>query len=886
MYIVGKSMPINHSIFDKTGLSDSQAEKRIKKYGQNVLKEKSNSSFFLIFLRQFKNNYVIYLLFIAVCISFFVGKQSTAFVISTVIILVISISFFLEYRAEKAVAALSKMITRTSMVKRDGQNKQILSTQIVPDDIIILNNGEYIPADCQILESKDLFVNESILTGESKEISKVVSTDFSIQQDQNKLFMGTFIVNGKCLARVTQTGMNTKFGNIAQMITVAEKEMPLQSKINRLTKYMVIIAVSFSLVIGVVMALQSESLTNEVIVNILIVVIALAVSAVPEGLPIVLLTTLASGALRMAHKNAIVNRISIIGTIGQTTVICTDKTGTITKGEMTVKKIIANNTTYHVSGTGYSDKGEIQHGGNKINIQEHSTLTMLIKSATLCNDSQIKKNIDSQNYSIIGTPTEASLLILGKKASANFEDFKADRIEEKPFSSTRKLMSILNSDGYVFVKGAPEVVLDLCENIKTDSNISKLSTDHKDEIKKNINLLASESYRTLALAYKQIDKEKTDYNENDLVYLGILAIEDPPRDEVKPALLTCQNAGIKVKMITGDNLQTATAIASQIGLKGRSIQGQELDDISDDQLQKLIGKISIFARVRPEHKVRIIKALKNNGEIVAMTGDGVNDAPALKEAHIGIAMGINGTDVSRAVADIILKDDNFATIVIAIQEGRGIFANIKTFVSYQLSCNLAQLSIIFFSVIFSSYFGWEIPLLTSLQILFINLVTDNLPSIILGLSPPSKDSMQKKPNTGGLISKSNFSLILFNGVLTGFIVLGIFTIYFNYLGYGHDYSRSVAFVTFILLAVINALNFRSTRSLILSQFKWENRYLILAIILSIGATLAVVYTPISKFFDLNALKPKEWINIFIAVVSLLSTISVFKLLNNKIYPAK
>jgi len=886
MYIVGKSMPINHSIFDKTGLSDSQAEKRIKKYGQNVLKEKSNSSFFLIFLRQFKNNYVIYLLFIAVCISFFVGKQSTAFVISTVIILVISISFFLEYRAEKAVAALSKMITRTSMVKRDGQNKQILSTQIVPDDIIILNNGEYIPADCQILESKDLFVNESILTGESKEISKVVSTDFSIQQDQNKLFMGTFIVNGKCLARVTQTGMNTKFGNIAQMITVAEKEMPLQSKINRLTKYMVIIAVSFSLVIGVVMALQSESLTNEVIVNILIVVIALAVSAVPEGLPIVLLTTLASGALRMAHKNAIVNRISIIGTIGQTTVICTDKTGTITKGEMTVKKIIANNTTYHVSGTGYSDKGEIQHGGNKINIQEHSTLTMLIKSATLCNDSQIKKNIDSQNYSIIGTPTEASLLILGKKASANFEDFKADRIEEKPFSSTRKLMSILNSDGYVFVKGAPEVVLDLCENIKTDSNISKLSTDHKDEIKKNINLLASESYRTLALAYKQIDKEKTDYNENDLVYLGILAIEDPPRDEVKPALLTCQNAGIKVKMITGDNLQTATAIASQIGLKGRSIQGQELDDISDDQLQKLIGKISIFARVRPEHKVRIIKALKNNGEIVAMTGDGVNDAPALKEAHIGIAMGINGTDVSRAVADIILKDDNFATIVIAIQEGRGIFANIKTFVSYQLSCNLAQLSIIFFSVIFSSYFGWEIPLLTSLQILFINLVTDNLPSIILGLSPPSKDSMQKKPNTGGLISKSNFSLILFNGVLTGFIVLGIFTIYFNYLGYGHDYSRSVAFVTFILLAVTNALNFRSTRSLILSQFKWENRYLILAIILSIGATLAVVYTPISKFFDLNALKPKEWINIFIAVVSLLSTIAVFKLLNNKIYPAK
>jgi Ca2+-transporting ATPase len=863
-----------------SGLTSAQANARLKKYGRNELQEKITNTPFNIFLRQFKNNYVIYLLIAASFISFLVQKYLTSYVILGVIAIVVFVGFFLEYKAEKTVDALKKMITRMSTVRRNGQDIQIESELLVPGDLISLKNGEYIPADCSLIESKELSVNESVLTGESKEVQKSPAVDIEKSKDENSIFMGSYIVNGKCLALVTNTGMSTKFGNIADLISKAEKEMPLQSKINQLTKYMVFISLTFSLLTGIVMFYQAPILNSDVYINILIVVIALSVSAVPEGLPVVLVATLATGAMRMARQNAIVNRMGVIGTIGQVTVICSDKTGTITTGQMTVKKVLINNQIYEIPNN--DNLNSTIKLEEKNHFSKNPAFQQLVKASILCNDAQIKSTND-QTFSTLGTPTEAALLILGKKLSISREDFDLQRIEEKPFSSSRKMMSVLYSDDFLYVKGAPEVILEKCKYIQQEDQSIELSNEQKNSIKENVQQLASQAYRTLALAYKPHSSKSPNYAEEDLIWIGLVAIEDPPRDEVKAAIAHCHTAGIKVKIITGDNIQTATAIAKQVGLTGKIIEGSELDQMSDSQLLKQIDKIIIFARVRPEHKVRIVKALKTKGEIVAMTGDGVNDAPSLKEAHIGIAMGKNGTDVSRSVADITLKDDNFATIVTAIREGRGIFSNIRTFVSYQLSCNLAQLSIIFLSVLIGSYFGWQTPLLTALQILFVNLVTDNIPSITLGLLSPPKNVMQRKPYTDGLITRSMFSLIVFTGIITGAIVLFLFSFYYNFASVSHEHARSIAFITFILLAITNSLNFRSSRKYFYEQFTWENRYLFLALAASFLVTLIAIYSPLNTLFEIQPLTLNDWKYVGIAVILLAIITGLFKLVSNKIF---
>jgi len=857
------------------GLTQAEADNRLKEYGPNELVEKNKATPLSIFLRQFKNNFVVYLLFTAAIISLAVGKGITGYVILGVIAIVIVVGFFLEYRAEKSLQALKDMITRITTVVRDGQQKNIPSRELVVGDIVLLKNGDYIPADCKIIDQKELYVNESVLTGESKEVSKNLQSQ---DEEERSVFMGTYIVNGKATVEVLKTGMDTRFGNIAQMISKTEKEMPLQSQINGIIKYMITIALSFSILTGILMALRAPDLSGETLIEILIVVIALSVSAVPEGLPVVLITTLATGATRMAKKNAIVNRMSAIGTIGEVTVICSDKTGTITKGEMTVKKVITLENTYDVTGGGYAINGEITQNDTKVDVNKDTALQTLLKTGALCNDARISDEQNDGEYKTQGTPTEVALIILGRKAGIEKEDYTIDRKEEVPFSSSRKIMSILGSDNYMYSKGAPEVIISKSTHVQLHNDIVPFTDEHKVKIEATLKDLASNAYRTLALAYKEQSNILTENDENNLIFLGLVAIEDPPREEVKLALQECFQAGIQVKMITGDNKDTAAAVAHAVGLSGNILEGHELDTISDRELTNTVKDTAVFARVRPEHKVRIVQALKRNNEIVAMTGDGVNDAPALKEAHVGIAMGKNGTDVSRSVADITLKDDNFATIVVAVREGRGIFENIRTFVSYQLSSNLAQLCIIFVGVLLAPVLGWQVPLLVSLQILFINLITDSLPATTLGLIPPAQNIMNRSPHRKGLMTPYVFKTILFVGTLTTITVLGVYGLYKNILGASHPIAQSTAFTTFICVALANAFNFRSVRGSILNQFTKENKLLFFAMLLAFSLTLLMMYTPLDAYFEVVPLAPAQWGIIGAAVLFVVSCFEVYKAL--------
>ncbi len=857
-------------MINKRGLTQKEAARRLKEYGYNEIKEILRISPFQILLRQIKKNFVVYFLFVAVLLSFIVGKTITAYAILGVIVMVVTIGFFQEYKAERAIKALKQTLVPISVVIRDGKELEIPLREIVPGDIVVLRTGEKIPADCLILEEKELQVDESILTGESQAIIKSATKTEKTHDKKNVVYMGTSIINGRCIAKVLHTNMNTEFGKIARMISTAEKELPLQKKINHIAKYMAIVAILVSVLTGSIMLIRNMPLSYTLLVEVLIVVIALSVSAFPEGFPVVLISTLASGAYRMSKKNAIVNRMSIIETLGETTVICADKTGTITKGEMTVKQIFCDDKIFDVTGAGYNATGNISHN-NLMNIKKNTTLNLLLKTGVLCNDTNIERKGTDKEYSIIGTPTEAALLIMAAKAGIFREDLYFIRKEEIPFSSERKMMSVLCKEkhgNFVYSKGAPEILIERCKFIHKNDKIIKLDKREKEKILEFNTKFTSKEFRVLAIAYKQTASLEKNHFEQDMVFLGLVALEDPPREEVKQALKLCEEAGIKVKMITGDNKETAIQIAKEINLKGEVLTGEELDKITDDELSKIVKNIVIFARVKPEHKLRIVKALKQNKEIVAMTGDGVNDAPALKEAHIGIAMGKSGTDVSREVADLTLKDDNFATIVSAISEGRTIFSNIRKFITYQLSCNYAELFIIFFGILL----GLPLPLL-ALQILFMNLVTDDLPAITLSFNPASKDVMKTKPRKeSGILNKRLITLFIIAGTIMGIVTLGAFYITLNVLKQDVTTARTVALVTLIFFEIANAFNFRSFRYPVHKLPLFANKYLAYASVASILATLLIIYTPLNRIFETI---PIAWYYFAFAALISLSVIIVF-----------
>lgn len=856
-----------------SGLSTEDALLKLKQWGYNEIKDTNTANPLKLILKQLRGNYILYLLSFAVFISLLVGEVLTAYTVALVISMVIAITFVQEYRAEKAIQALKKMITHTSIVIRDGKEKEIPSRELVPGDILILRTGEHIPADCLVLEEKNLRVNESILTGESKEVAKTPSATPEDIKEDNLIYMGSFVVAGKCLAKLMHTGMNTRFGQIVNLISKTEKELPLQRKVNTIARYMVIAAITISILTGVIMFFQTTITSWQTLTPILILVIALTVSAFPEGLPVVLTTALAIGVNRMARKNAIVNRMSIIETLGETTIICSDKTGTLTRGEMTVKKIYYNQTFLEVDGVGYEGEGDFISNGQKQDPSTNKDLQLLLKAAIACNDARIERTGENKEYQAFGTPTESSLLILAAKAGIFREDTNFIRSEEIPFSSERKMMSVLGTldkEMFIFAKGAPEVILGRC----------KLGQKEREEILKINSQMTKDSFRTLAIAYAKTTSEQT-YSEENLVFLGLVGIEDPPREEVVEAIRVARHAGIKVKMITGDHRETALAVASQIGLQGEILEGSDLDKMTDEEISKVIETVTVFARVRPEHKLRIVKVLKEMGEVVTMTGDGVNDAPALKEAQIGVAMGKNGTDVARSVADLTLKDDNFATIIEAIKEGRTVFNNIRKFTSYQLSCNFAELAILFFGVLLAPFLGWGTPILLALQILFMNLITDDLPAITHAFNKPSKDIMLQKPRRKSeILNPPLLTTTIFTGIVMALLTLGSYFIAFNIFHYPHELSQTIALLTLILLEIGNAFNFRSFRYKVFNRSPFVNHYLAYASLISLIATLLILYSPLNQVFNTQPLHLLAWVTSLITTLFFIALFDFLKEINN------
>lgn len=839
------------------GLTTNEARKILARYGFNEIIEVSRSTPLKILLRQVKSNFVMYMLLFAAVISFFVEKPTAALTILAVVFVIILVGFFQEYKADESISSLRKMLMPISIVYRDGKRREIFSKEIVPGDVILMGNGEKIPADCELIESFDLRVNESALTGESKEISKLTVNNPTKQvTDQNRIFMGTYVVSGRCLAKVTHTGMNTNFGKIAHLISTAEKELPLQNKINYIAKYMVVATIILSIATGTLLAFRAPTLNTTVVVDILIFMIALSVSAFPEGFPVVLATTLALGAKRMSERNAIVSRMSIIETLGEITMICADKTGTITKGEMTVKFIFTGSDLYKVQGSGFEAFGKITKNDVEVDIGKQQDLKQLLEASILCNNSEIERTGEDNEYRAIGSPTETALLILGAKAESFKENYLCERINEYPFNSERKMMSTLyrkNGKYYVYAKGAPEVLLERCTKTYNNGLGKDLTDEERGRLYSLQQEMSGSAYRTLAICYREVNEKGKNYKEEDFTFLGLVAMEDSPREEVSEAIKTAISAGIRVYMITGDSKETATSIANQIGLNTHTklLDGNAMDTLSDAELAVEVKNVNIFARVRPKHKIRLVKIFKELGEIVAMTGDGVNDAPALKEAHVGIAMGKNGTDVSRSVADLILKDDNFATIVYAIAEGRAIHNNIKKFVTYQLSCNLAELITLFLGVLLAPILGWQTPLLVSMQILFMNLVTDALPALSLALNPTSKDIMYYKPRDNkNVLNRELFKVLLVTAFLMAFITLLSYFVSFNVLGLTIETSRTIALLTLILVQLASAFSFRSFRKMTLTRSPFINKYLVWASASSLFLTLLIIYTPLNKTFEI------------------------------------
>ncbi|MEM4719714.1 MAG: cation-transporting P-type ATPase [Candidatus Pacearchaeota archaeon] len=863
---------------EKRGLSEKETKSLLEKYGYNELKEINKKTPLKILFNQVKANFVIYLLLFAMILSFVVEKNLTGFVILGVIVIVITTGFIQEYRADRAIKALKEMLLPVTIVIRDGKEKEISSKELVPGDIIILRSGEKIPADCLILEEKNLLVNESILTGESKEVSKKATKNEEDYKEENVLFMGSFIIEGKCIAKVLHTGMNTKFGKIANLISTTEKELPLQKKMNKIAKRLAIFGITFSLLTALMMILKTPQFTNEILIEAMIIAIAVAVASFPEGFPVVLITSLSTGAYRMAKKNAIVNRMSIIETLGETTVICSDKTGTITKGEMTVKKILADGKTYDVSGVGYEGHGDFFIEREKINPKKEKVLLKLIETGVYCNDAFIERTGEDKEFKIIGSPTEASLLVLASKIDLYKEDIKGKRIEEIPFNSSRKIMSVLqekDKEKIIYTKGAVEILIEKCKFIERKDGIFRMTEKEKKKILETNKEFNSKAYRTLGLAYKNV-KTNT-IKEDELIFLGIVAIEDPPKPEVAEAIKTCKQAGIKVKMITGDNKETAISIANQIGLSGKVIEGKELEELTEEELSKIVDEIVIFARVKPEHKLKIVKALKINGEIVTMTGDGVNDAPALKEAHIGVAMGKAGTDVSREVADMTLKDDNFATIVEAIKEGRTIFSNIQKFTTYQVSINFSQVMLIFLGILLN------LPApLVAIQILFMNLFSDEITAITLAFNPYSHDVINHKPRKKSeIITKPLFLMMAVAGLMMSIGSLGIFY-YVLQKGKEEIAARTITFATMVFFGITNAFNFRSFRKTSLNRSPFTNKPLFFASIIAIFFTILTIYNPFfNKIFETTPIKPFYLVFGILISLSVLVVFDLLKYLNHK-----
>jgi len=834
----------------KEGISERDAVSRLQKYGKNAIEAKKGISPFVIFIQQF-NSPVVYILIAALIVSAFLREVVDSIVIGAILVINGIFGFVQEYKAERAIEALKKLESLKAKVLRDGKIKIIDSSLLVPGDIILIETGDKVPADSRLLEENELKAQEAILTGESTPVEKSVDAikkdKVAVSEQENMLFSGTSIVNGKGKAIVTATGMSSQIGRIAGLIEKIEREeTPLQKKVKGLGKFLGIAVILIAIIVFVGGFLRGGDALEMLLVG-----VSLAVAAIPEGLVVVMTISLALGTQRMVKRNALMRKLAAVETLGSTTVICADKTGTLTKNEMTVRKLFVNRRIIEVTGRGYEKVGKfLYEDGKQVDLRD---IKQLLKIGALNNNSSLQN--------LIGDPTELALIVPAEKAELKKEKLEKEnpRVDEIIFTSERKMMTTVHKtkasgEKVVYTKGAAEIVLTFCTKIYDNGRVRRMLPVDKKKILKVNEEFSSEALRVLAFAFKPLRSEKRKEYEKDLIFVGLQAMIDPPREEVKQAIRKCEQAGIKVKMITGDHALTAKAIAKEVGIRGKIITGRELESITDEQLEKHVGEIAVFARVNPEHKLRIVEALQKKGEVVAMTGDGVNDAPALKKADIGIAMGISGTDVAKEA------DDNFASIVAAVEEGRGSYDNIKKFTNYLLSSNLGEVLIIFLAIVIGFTVGSKIALpLIAVQILWINLVTDGLPALALGADPVSKDVMKRKPREKGegIITKEMSINIIIIGILIAIISLFLFSRYLPDLAK----AQTIVFTSLVIFEVVRAYMIKANYGKI-----FDNKLLLLAIVIAIALQLLVIYTPLSTFFKTVPLVLTDWIYIVGATV--------------------
>lgn len=851
------------------GLDPEQVKERQEKFGANELREMKRETPFQMFLSQFKNFLVIILIF-AAFISLATGiikhneeELVEAIAILIVVIFITVVGFIQEYRAEKGLLALKKMVSIDARVIRNNRKIKIPARELVPGDLILLEAGDKIPADSRLIEVIDLKVDEAPLTGESVPVEKDISElerETTLADRKNMVYMGTNAIYGKGKAIVVETGMNTELGKIAEKIQTMEREKtPLQLRLDRVGKQIGLIVIVLCAII-----FSAGIFRGMDILTMFLTAIALAVAAVPEGLPAVVTVTLARGMRKMVDRNAIVRKLTAVETLGCTDFICSDKTGTLTRNEMTVRKIYVDKRVIDVTGEGYQPLGEFFSSG-KIFDKENDELQILLRISALCNNASLEKMGDK--WEITGDPTEAALVVAASKAELWQGQLNKEypRIYEIPFSSERKRMATVHRtpDGekVAYVKGAPDIILDLCDYILEDGKIRMITEEDRKNILEINDEFAENALRILGVAYRklELDQKINSDIERELVFVGLLGMIDPPREDAKEAVNIAKNAGIRSVIVTGDHKLTAIAVAKEMNMfreGDKVLTGTELEKISDEEFEKIVEDVTIYARVSPEHKLRIVKALKKKGHIVAMTGDGVNDAPALKRADIGIAMGITGTDVSKEASDMVLVDDNFASIVSAIEEGRGIYDNIKLFIKYLLSCNIGEVMTVFIAMMALA----KLPLLP-LQILWMNLLTDAAPALALGWNPADADIMKRRPRDPKehIITKRTLSMLIATGTL---MCIGTLLIFYLTLPLGDTKAETMAFTTLVMFQLFYALSCRSEKYTLFKAGIFSNRYLILAVVFSILMQVAVVYLPVfQNVFGTVALGPVDWLMI-------------------------
>ncbi|MDM1000380.1 calcium-transporting P-type ATPase, PMR1-type [Clostridium perfringens] len=830
---------------EKNGLSSTEALRRLEKYGKNKLETKKKKTLFKQFLSQLKD-VMIYILIIAAIISAFLGEISDALIILLVIIINAVIGVIQESKAEKALDALKELSTPKALVKRDGSLKEILSEDIVPGDIVIIDAGRYIPGDLRLIDTANLKIEESAFTGESvpseKDSSFLPDKEIPIGDQNNMAFMSTLATYGRGVGVVVGTGMNTEIGKIAKMIEQEENdETPLQKKLSELGKILGFLAVGICILIFIISFFQGRDLLEMFLTS-----ISLAVAAIPEGLPAIVAIVLALGVQRMVKKNAIIRKLPAVETLGSVSIICSDKTGTLTQNKMTVTTVYTNDS--------YIKESEFNLNDNESKL--------LVDCMVLCNDATYSEKSQT------GDPTEIALLespfklnILKEKLEKEFK-----RIDEIPFDSDRKLMTTVNlvddKKARVFTKGALDSILSICNKISINGKLLDFTKEYKAKVLENSNIMSDKALRVLAFAYKDISKENIvlDSLEKDLVFIGMVGMIDPPRLEVKDSIKLCKSAGITPVMITGDYKNTAFAIANELGIAediSQAITGHEIDKFKEEEFNEKIINYRVFARVSPEHKVKIVKAFKSHGNIVSMTGDGVNDAPSLKAADIGVAMGITGTDVSKGASDMILTDDNFSTIVSAVEEGRKIYLNIKKSIVFLLSCNLGEILTLFTAILLN----WNSPL-QPIHILWVNLITDSFPALSLGVDKTKEDVMNNPPRNPkeSIFVKSDKVQLIINGVLIGGITLFAFKLGERLYADSLIHAQTMAFVVLSVSQLFLSLSLRSNTKSAFSLGLFSNKYLVYSILLGIFLQVIIISISfIANIFKVTPLLLYDWI---------------------------